>query len=345
MSSNEAVSANSTVFEGLSALSTLPYFALSDERRLVASGPSYGPIIDMHSHLALAYVLPMRLDLQRPAPETEHYLPSCCRLDLDVYINRNFTKPALAEMTRDLTLGSLTRGGMRKTHTVPNIVREMNELGIARSIILPIDFPVLSDNAGAALSAVRATEQLVPFGSVHPYAHDVAKKLDEQMARGARGIKVHPAVQCIRPDDSRAMKLYRLCGERGLPIFWHCGPVDIETRYGRYCSQVKWYEKPIAENPQTTFVLGHSGALQMEQALALQRRYSNVWLETSSQSLTNVRTIATQADVSRVVYGSDWPFYHQAIALAKVLLATDGRPDARRAILFGNAARLLGLPN
>jgi predicted TIM-barrel fold metal-dependent hydrolase len=226
---------------------------------------------------------------------------------------------------------------------VPNIVREMNELGIARSIVLPIDFPVLSDNAGAVLRAARTTERLVAFGSVHPYAKDVAKRLDDQLARGARGIKVHPAVQGVRPDDPRAMKLYRLCAERELPILWHCGPVDIETRYGRYCSQVKWYERPIAEHPKTTFVLGHSGALQMDQALALHRRYPNVWLETSSQSLTNVSTIVTQADTSRVVYGSDWPFYHQAIALAKVLLATEGREAARRAVLWRNASRLFGL--
>jgi predicted TIM-barrel fold metal-dependent hydrolase len=332
-----------TVFDGLAGLAKLPWFTRTDEGRLAAKGRTYGPVLDMHSHLALAYVLPMRLDLQRASDETEHYLPACCRLDLDVYVNRNFTPDALSAMKRDLTLGSLTRGGMRRTHTVPNIVREMDELGIARSVILPIDFPVLSDNAGAALGAVRATEKLIAFGSVHPYARGVAKRLDEQLARGARGIKVHPAVQCIRPDDPKAMKLYRLCAQRELPILWHCGPVDIETRYGRYCSQVKWYERPIAENPRTTFVLGHSGALQMEQALALQRRYPNVWLETSSQSVTNVRTIVTQADTSRVVYGSDWPFYHQGIALAKVLLATEGREEARRAVLWGNAARLLGV--
>jgi len=331
------------VFDRLAGLAELPYFALSDEGRLVSRDRTYGPVVDMHSHLALAYVLPMRLDLQRASNETEHYLPPCCRLDLDVYVNRNFTPRALSEMKRDLTLGSLTRRGMRRTHTVPNIVREMNELGIARSIVLPIDFPVLSDNAGAVLRAARTTERLVAFGSVHPYAKDVAKRLDDQLARGARGIKVHPAVQGVRPDDPRAMKLYRLCAERELPILWHCGPVDIETRYGRYCSQVKWYERPIAEHPKTTFVLGHSGALQMDQALALHRRYPNVWLETSSQSLTNVSTIVTQADTSRVVYGSDWPFYHQAIALAKVLLATEGREAARRAVLWRNASRLFGL--
>jgi predicted TIM-barrel fold metal-dependent hydrolase len=47
--------------------------------------------------------------------------------------------------------------------------------------------------------------------------------------------------------------------------------------------------------------------------------------------------------IERLLFGTDWPFYHQAATLAKVLLVTEGRRDVRRAILRGNAERLLGL--
>ncbi len=126
-------------------------------------------------------------------------------------------------------------------------------------------------------------------------------------------------------------------------VLWHCGPVGIEAHLPRYLSQVRFYERPIAENPLTTFVLGHSGALQFEQALELQRRYPNVWLETSSQSLSNVRRMVLEADPDRVVHGSDWPFYHPAISVSKILIATEGKKDIRHKILWRNAARLLGL--
>jgi len=128
-----------------------------------------------------------------------------------------------------------------------------------------------------------------------------------------------------------------------VPVLIHCGPVDIETPLGRYLSQVRHYEAPIREHPGTQFLLGHAGALQSEAALALQRRYPNVWLETSSISLGQLRAILADGDVDRVVYGTDWPFYHQAVALAKVLVATEGQPALRRKILFDNAARLLRL--
>jgi predicted TIM-barrel fold metal-dependent hydrolase len=329
-------------FKNLADLSRLPWFEAYDDR-VVLADESIGPVIDMHAHLALAYVRPMQLDLYARSAHTEHYLPSCCALDLDVYVNKNFTQRDLAEMKRDLTVRSLGSTGMRKTHTVPNLLREMRELGVTHSVVLPIDFPALSENWVHATAAARSTEQLISFGSVHPYARNVRDKLDEQVARGIRGVKVHPAVQLVRPDDARAMVLYRLCGERNLPVLWHCGPVGIEPRLGRYLSQVRFYEKPIAENPKTTFILGHSGALQRVEALALVKRYPNVLLETSSQSLSGLREMVDGVDTTRIMLGSDWPFYHQAIALAKVLMATESRRDVRHRILYENAARVLGL--
>ena len=334
---------SSQVFKNLFDLSRLPWFDAHDGR-LVVSDPSVGPVIDMHSHIALAYLLPMRLDLSRATPHTQHYLAACCSIDFDVYQNKNLTPEALHALKRDLTLGSLTRGGMRATHTVPNLVREMDDLGIVRSVLLPIDLPYISKNAGHALAAARREPKIISFGCVHPIVDRVGTRLDEQAHAGARGMKVHPAVQLIAPDHPRAIALYRRCGERNLPVLIHCGPVGIELKSGRRRTQVALYEQPIAELPRTRFVLGHAGALQMEHALDLACRYPNVWLELSGQSLANVRTILDRADPERVVYGSYWPFYHQAIGIAKVLMATVGREHLRAKVLYQNAATLLGLP-
>jgi hypothetical protein len=330
------------VFANLLDLSRLPWFD-SHDGRLVLADRSIGPVIDMHSHITLAYLLPMRVDVHRLTPHTEHYLPDCCAIDFEVYQNRNFTPEALRALKRDLTLGSLGRGGMRATHTVPNLVREMDELGIAHSVLLPIELPYISRNAAHALEAARRQPRMISFGSVHPIVDRVGERLDDQAHGGARGVKMHPAVQLMAPNHPRAMALYRQCGERNLPLLWHCGPVGIELQSGRRRSQVTLYEEPIASHPRTRFVLGHAGALQMEQALDLACRYPNVWLELSGQSLSNVRTILERADPDRVVYGSDWPFYHQAIGIAKVLMATEGREALRRKVLYENAAKLLGL--
>jgi predicted TIM-barrel fold metal-dependent hydrolase len=329
-------------FENLLDLARTPFFEVSDGR-LVLADPALGPAIDVHTHLALTFLRRRTVDLASETPHVEHYLPADRAIDLDVYQNRNFSPEDLERMTRDLSIGSVGCGGQRRTHTLPNLAREMRELGVARSVLLPIDFPVMSHNAATWLEVARGRGDFLCFGSVHPFVRDPERVLDQQIAAGARGVKVHPAVQLVPPDHPRCMRLYGLCEARGLPVLFHCGPVDIETRLGRRFSQVARYERAIAEHPGCTFVLGHSGALQLDLALAFSRRYPNVWLELASQSVSGVQRILDTTDPARVVYGSDWPFYHQAIGLAKVFLATGDDASLRRRVLSGNASALFGL--
>lgn len=333
-----------TIFRDNYDLARLPYFEIDDRGALVLTAPDVGPIADVHTHLALSYGPRSKLDLWEHHPKTEHYLPVDRRLDLDVYANRNFTELDLERLRRDLTVGSLTRSGMRRTHTATNLLGEMDELGIAVSVLLPIDFPVLSHNAESYLAvAARAGGRLVSLGSVHPFASRPEERLAQQKQAGARGIKVHPAVQSVRPDHPRAMRLYRACGALGLPVLWHCGPVGIEPRLGRELSQLKHYWRAVHDHPDTIFVLGHAGALQLPMALTLARAYDNVYLEVASQSLHGIRQLVDEGPSERLMLGSDFPFYHQAMAVAKALLATEGKPTVRRRLLWDNAAKLFGL--
>jgi len=330
-------------FSSTYALAELPWFAVK-EGRLVLADPSVGPIIDIHTHLALTYGRRRSsVDLTAAPRPTEHYLPLSSPLDLDVYQNVNFSPVNLKQLKADLTLGSMRSGGLRATHTAPNLEREMAELGLSRAVLLPVELPVLSSNAAAYLEVARTRSRLLSMGGVHPHDRRAVEKLCEQQRRGACGVKLHPAVQLVAPDHPKALALYPICADLGLPVLWHCGPVGIELAISRPFCQLKNYWRAIHDNPRTTFILGHSGALQMSQALSLCRTYPNVYLELACQGLANVERIIAEAPIERVMYGSDWPVYHQSIGIAKVLLATEGKPTERRLVLHDNAARLLGL--
>lgn len=331
-----------THFVRREALARLPWFALKNGR-LVLDDPSVGPIIDVHTHLALTFLRRRSVALfARPRP-TEHYLPAERPLDLDVYCNRNFSSEDLARLKLDLGLRFASSRGMRATHTVPNLLTEMAELGITCSLLLPIDLPGLSSNAEIYLSAARRSPALQSLGSVHPFDFDVPGRLERQARLGALGVKIHPAVQMIRPDHPRALQLYAHCADFDLPVLFHCGPVGIEGVRARERCQLAHYYRAVREHPRTRFVLGHAGALQMEQALELAVSFPNVYLEVSCQSLGNLRWILAEAPIERVLFGSDWPFYHQSIGLAKILMATEGRPYVRSQVLAENATRLFKL--
>lgn len=342
-------------FRNLLDLARLPYFEVRDGRLSLADA-SLGPVVDCHAHLALAYGPRSAraaargdwrgfVDLERETPEVELYLRADEPVDLDVYMNRNFAPRDLAAIERDMTRDAFGPRGMRATHTLPNLRRTMRDVGVAASVLLPIDFPFWSRNSERWLDLTRGDGAFVCFGSVHPYRRRMREQVDALVARGARGLKFHPAVQLVAPDDRRAMKLYRACAAHAVPILYHCGPVDVETRLGRRLCQVKRYERAIAENPDVDFVLGHSGALQVEQAIAYASKYDNVYYEVASQSLTSVERLLDSVPEGRLMTGSDWPFYHPATAIAKVLLATEKHgARARRAVLYDNAARLFRLP-
>jgi predicted TIM-barrel fold metal-dependent hydrolase len=326
----------------LDDLASLPWFKRVDGRIQIADR-SLGPSIDCHTHLSLAYLRPNQIDLSRLHPETLTYLPKERAFFLDRYLNASFTDEDLHRLKRDLVWGSLTAGGMRITHTAANLARDMDDLGIAHSLLLPIDFPFISDNAGCWREAVAGDPRFICYGSVHPYAPRRGDRIERQHALGARGIKMHPNVQVFAPEGRKAMGLYGMCRDLGMVVFWHSGPVGIEPLHGKILTQMWRYEKPIREFPACTFVLGHAGALQNEEALELARRYPNVYLEISGQSVERIRTMIERGPTDRMVFGTDWPWYHQAIGLAKVFLATEGNERVRRAILFDNAARLLGI--
>lgn len=332
-----------TRFGSVLDLARLPWFEVRDGNRLVLVDDTVGPIIDMHTHLAMGYLRPLRVDLGHETPTTAYYLPLTLPVDLDIYANKNLDASSRFAMTLDLSALSLTGQGMRTTHTAPNLTRDLGDMGIVHAVVLPIDLPVGPRNADAVLEISASYGELIPFGSVHPLERETERKLAAQKSRGAAGVKVHPAGQFIAPDHPRTIRLCGQCGRLDLPVLFHCGPVGIEPKAGRRRSQVARYERVIAENPETTFVLGHAGALQHEEAVAYAGTYENTYFELSCLGLSALRHVLEVVPPHRLLYGTDWPFYHQSLTLARVLMLTADDPPLRRAILFDNAARLLGL--
>ena len=335
-----------TRFDSTLDLARLPWFELRGGNHLVIAEDAVddvGPVIDMHTHLAMGFFRRLRIDLDAETPAVAHYLPVTLPVDLDVYSNQNLDASAMFAMKADVSVLGLTGQGMRTTHTAPNLVREMKALGIESAVVLPFDLPVGARNSDSLLRVARRYPELLPFGSVHPWDRDIDDRLDRQRSTGALGIKLHPNGQFISPDAPRTVHLCGRCGAKGLPVLFHCGPVGIEPAAARRRSQVDRYERTIAENPDTTFVLGHSGALQYERAVQFADRYPNTFFELSCLGLPALRTVLDTVPADRILYGTDWPFYHQALTLARVLIATADDPALRRAVLHDNAARLLSL--
>jgi predicted TIM-barrel fold metal-dependent hydrolase len=340
-------------YQGYRGLAELPWFELDDRGVLRCTVQDLPPVLDTHAHLGMSLLLAPNINLQQRTPRVRHLLDcdgveTGCDLDLDVYINANFTQSNLRALRFDVLAQFTWGSAVAATHTIPNLLDEMDATGVQQALVLPIVFGLpfgddLTERWMEAIVAAGAADRLIPGASVHPRDSDRIKRLRRYAARGARVVKLHPAAQRFFPDAPEAMEIYEECARLGLVVFFHGGRAGIEPTYAHPYTLMRYYEPMLEEFPQVQFVLGHSGARDVADAIPLARRYPNTWLDLHGQGLTTLHEIIDRAGGDRLLFGTDWPFYHLAATLAKVLIVTEGRPDLRYAILRGNADRLLGL--
>lgn len=337
-------------YRGYRGLADLPWFELDDKGTLRCIAEDLPPVFDAHAHLGMSLLLAPDIDLQARTERVRHLL-DCdatdpgCELDLDVYMNANFTAADL----RALQLGAIAQltwgSGAAATHTVPNLLAEMDACRIQRALILPIAFGLpfgddLTERFMQAIEDAGAGDRLMRGASVHDGDPEAVAKLERYARAGARAVKLHPAGQRFFPDSEEAMRIYEACGRLGLVVFFHAGRAGIEPDYTHQFTLMRNYEPMLRRFPEVQFVLGHAGARDIADAVPLARKYPNAWMEIHGQGVTRLHELLEALGPERLLFGTDWPFYHLAATLAKVLIVTEKNPEARRAILSGNADRL-----
>lgn len=190
------------------------------------------------------------------------------------------------------------------------------------------------------------SRRLILFGNLNPALTSRLDREAEHLAGlGFRGINLYPGYQYFSPEDPRLYPLYGTCLRLGLPVMVHTGSSvfpGARTRFG----DPLLLDGVAVDFPDLPLVLAHAGrGFWYDRAATLARRHPNVYLDVGG--LPPQKLLAYFPDLERlhpkVVFGSDWPgnpgIRHNLDALADLPLSV----EARRAILGGNAARLLGV--
>jgi predicted TIM-barrel fold metal-dependent hydrolase len=340
------------VYTGYRGLAELPWFGLDDRGRLVCTDDDVPASIDIHCHLGMSVLLAPDIDLQAPHPRTRHLL-DCdgdappCRLDLDIYANGNFTRESLAALRWSTVAQGLWGSAFARTQTIPNLLAEMDAMRVERAFILPIKMGLpfgddLTERWRAAILEAGAQARLLNGLSVHPHAAASMADMRAHASTGARLMKLHPTVQAFYPDEDGVMPLYEEAARLGLVVFFHGGRAGIEPASRQHYALVRHYEAVLSNFPGLPVILGHAGARDGEAMLELATRYDNAWLGLHGQSVTRLGEIISRTGGERLLFGTDWPFYHIGMSLAKVLLCTQGRDGQalRQRILRDNALAL-----
>ncbi len=221
-----------------------------------------------------------------------------------------------------------------------NLLRFMDRYGIDRTVVHPIaPFAAPGDN----LKLCAGEPRLIPFTCAHPSQDRWEEGVKEAMEGGCKGLKIHPILQRLAPEDPFYFDLLEVFAPYGRPVMAHAGEFDyyiVKDGYSAYGDTLR-YEKLIAAFPQVPFILGHMGLYFPDKGLDLARRYENVYLETSFQPLRKVREAVGVAGRERVMFGSDWPESDSKYALRIARKAAGEDADLRDRITGANILALV----
>ena len=238
------------------------------------------------------------------------------------------------------------------------LVAKNTEMGIDMSVLVAVG---TEDMELAIRMSKERPDMFVPF-----YWVDNTRDLSDEPKRlrraveegGIRGVKFQPMDQHWFADDRRIYPIYETCAELGLVCTWHAGMVKLghayDHKYEMGVPMLAKYTDPMPidqvafDFPELKVCIAHIGGNHHYQALILAEKHENVYVDTAflpffcSHMLPRVTPeelvlhAVHVAGVEKVLYGSEglWP---------QSILQTDLSDDEKRAILSGNALRLLGL--
>jgi predicted TIM-barrel fold metal-dependent hydrolase len=223
------------------------------------------------------------------------------------------------------------------------LVPLLDDAGIDRAACMTyVDLPGSNPEALEYLAEAvsRFPDRLIGFARLNPnYRAEADAALRRSVSElGFRGVKLHPTTTLAHPAGEPTVKLMRGCGDLGVPVLFHCGDDPYTTPQAIAAG--------AAMAPETVVVLGHMGGyFHVDEAIAAAERLDNLILETSAMPYpAKIAEAVRRVGQERVVFGSDGPGCNPALEVEKVRMLGLGA-EAERAVLGGNAARLLRLPD
>ena len=222
----------------------------------------------------------------------------------------------------------------------------MNTAGIDLSVIAPIatkPSQVRGINAWAA-DVNSSNDDLICFGTLHPDQDDWQPEIEQMVASGIKGVKVHPDYQLFYVDEPRLIPIYQAIAHAGLILLFHAG-VDIGLAPPVHCTPDR-LAKALDAVPELVVIAAHMGGYKCWDDVQRYLTGRDLYFDTS-YSLADLGADAMASmirahGVERVMFGTDAPWTEQA-AEVNGIRALDLTEKEIEAVLGGNAKRLLGV--
>jgi predicted TIM-barrel fold metal-dependent hydrolase len=182
--------------------------------------------------------------------------------------------------------------------------------------------------------AARSEGRLIPFVRLD-LAEGPVEEAKRCLAKGARGIKLHPRAQGFLLDDERLAPIFELAASKRVPILIHGGR-GLPPIADDLCRLVERF-------PEAQLIIAHAGIADLERLAGRLAGKAGVFWDTSVWSPIDLLDFFRRVPPEQIVWASDFPYGQEPTSLLNGIRTARlaGFDDATlRELLWGNANRI-----
>lgn len=240
----------------------------------------------------------------------------------------------------------------RSNGLLSGLKASMQAAGVDYSVILPVvtrpsQFQTLNEYA----ASINGKDGIISFGGIHPDSKDYKKELEQILALGLPGIKLHPDYQNVHVTDQRYLNIITYAVDLGLIVTLHAG-VDIGLPDEVHCppeealQMLQYVETHAKEPEQAKIILAHTGGYAqwdaVEEFLVGKHVYFDLAYSFGHISEEQLIRIIQNHGADRILFATDSPWNDQKEDIEQLHNLYLSQEE-KQAILGENAKKLLQL--
>ncbi|WP_272699584.1 amidohydrolase family protein [Desulfovibrio sp. Fe33] len=259
---------------------------------------------------------------------------------------------ANSAMFKDLC--EATNFDKQKPEPFDKIIEGLNKNNVVKAVITGRDcettYASMANGNGSLLEfCTKAPDKYVGFWGIDPHKGMAAiRDLQQAVTENETicGAAIDPYLAKIYANDAKYYPVYAKCCELNIPIIMTTGTASFVP--GAVIDHVapRYIDFVARDFPELKIIMSHGGYPWVNESIIVAQRNKNVYLEFSEYELWPMASAYVEAANNlisdKIMFASAHPFIDYREQLEKYA-ALPFEDDVREKVMYGNAAKLLGL--
>lgn len=237
--------------------------------------------------------------------------------------------------------------------TMDEVVADLKAHNVVKAVITGRDcettYGAKSNNQSVLDFVAGYPDMFVGFAGIDPHKgmnglRDLCEAIE---VKGLRGAAIDPYLAQIYVNDAKYYPVYAKCCELNVPLIITTGPATLVPQAIMDHVAPRYIDIVARDFPELTIIVSHGGYPWISEMINVAQRNANVYVDLSEYERSPLSEAYIQAAntmiTDKVIYASAHPFVDFKTAL-KTYEDLPFTQEAREAIMYNNAAKILGLP-